>query len=45
MYSKIKIYVPYIVDYFSEYDNNYIPPKKYFWNVLSTINSDLAEKF
>ena len=45
MYPKSKNYVSNIVDYFPEYDDNYIPPKKYFWDVFSTINSDLAEKF
>ena len=45
MYPKSKNYVPNIVDYFPEYDDNYIHPKKYFWDVFSTINIDLAEKF
>ena len=45
MYPKSKNYVLNIVDYFPEFDDNYIPPKKYLWDVFSTINSDLAEKF
>ena len=45
MYLKSKNYVPNIVYYFSEYDDNYIPPKKYFWDVFSTTNSDLVIKF
>ena len=46
MYLNIKNYVPNIVEYFPEFDDNNIPPpKKYFWDMLSTINSDLEEKF
>ena len=42
MYPKSKNYVPFFVDYFPEYDDNYISSKKYFWEVFSTINSDQA---
>ena len=45
MYPKSKSYVPNIVEYFPEYDDNYIPPKKYFWDVFSTVNNNLADKF
>ena len=33
------------MDYFPEYDSNYVPAKKYFRNIFSTLNHELAEKF
>ena len=41
MYSKVKGYI----DGFSDYNESYIPPRKYFWDIFSTLNQELAEKF
>ena len=47
MYKKIKGYYPEIIDYFPEYLENpeYLPPKKYMWNIFSTKDSSMANKF
>ena len=45
MYSRIKGYIKGFSDYFPEYDANYILSRKYFWDIFSTINQDLEDKF
>ena len=45
MYSKVKGYIENFADYFPDYDESYIPPRKYFWDIFSTLNQELAEKF
>ena len=47
MYKKIKGYYPQIIDYFPEYKENseYMPSKKYLWNIFSTKDSSMANKF
>ena len=45
IYPKVKRYIENLVDYFSEYDSTYIPPRKYFWDIFSTLNKKLAENF
>ena len=45
MYSKIKGYIENFADYFPDYDERYIPPRNYFWDIFSTLNQELAEKF
>ena len=47
MYKKIKGYYPEIVDYFPEYQENpdYLPPKKFMWDIFSTKDSSMANKF
>ena len=47
MYKKIKGYYPEIIDYFPEYSENpdYLPPKKYMWDIFSTKDSNMASKF
>ena len=47
MYKKIKGYYPEIIDYFPEYLENpeYLPPKKYMWDIFSTKDSSIANKF
>ena len=45
MYSKVKGYIDNFSDYFPDYDESYIPPRKYFWDIFSTLNQELAEKF
>ena len=45
IYSKVKGYIVNLADYFPEYDSTYIPPRKYFWNIFSTLNQKFAEKF
>ena len=47
MYIKIKGYYECIIDYFPEYSENpdYIPPKRYLWDIFWTMDSDLANKF
>ena len=45
MYSKVKGYIDNFADYFPDYDESYIPPRKYFWDIFSTLNQELAEKF
>ena len=47
MYKRIKGYYPEIINYFPEYIENseYLPPKKYMWDVFSTRDSSMAHKF
>ena len=47
MYKKIKGYYPEIIDYFPEYLENpeYLPPKKYMWDIFSTKDSSMVNKF
>ena len=45
IYSKVKGYIDNFSDYFPDYDESYIPPRKYFWDIFSTLNQELAEKF
>ena len=45
MYAKVKGYIENLADYFPDYDESYIPPRKYFWDIFSTLNQELAEKF
>ena len=47
MYPKIKGYYPEIIDYFPEYKeaSDYIPPKKYMWDIFCTRNSNIANRF
>lgn len=47
MYKKIKGYHPDIINYFPEYQENpeYVPPKKFMWDVFSTKDSVIAAKF
>ena len=45
IYAKVKGYIENLADYFPEYDSTYIPPRKYFWDIFSTLNQKLAEKF
>lgn len=47
IYPKIKSYYPEIADYFPEYPEtkDYVPPKKYMWDVFSTFNEDVAQRF
>ena len=47
MYSKIKRHFPEIVSYFPEYEDqdHYLPQKRFMWDIFSTFNNDLANKF
>ena len=45
MYAKVKGYIENLADYFPDYDESYIPPRKYFWDIFSILNQELAEKF
>ena len=45
MYTKVKGYIENFADYFLDYEEGYIPPRKYFWDIFSTLNQELAEKF
>ena len=45
MYAKVKGYIENLADYFPDYDESYIPPRKCFWDIFSTLNQQLAEKF
>ena len=47
MYKRIKGYYSEIIDYFPEYIENpeYLPPKKYMWDVFRTRNLSMAHKF
>ena len=44
---KIKGYYESIIDYFPEYSENpeYIPPKRFLWDIFWTMDQDLANKF
>ena len=47
MYPKIKGYYHEIIDYFPEYEetSGFMPPKKYMWDILSTRDSNIANRF
>ena len=47
IYQKIKGYYPEIVIYFPEYSENpeYLPPKRFLWNIFSTKDSNMKNKF
>ena len=47
MYKKIKGYFPDIIDYFPDYKENpeYMPPKKYKWDIFSMKDSSMTNKF
>ena len=45
IYPKVKGYIENLADYFPEYDSTYIHPRKYFWDIFSTLNQKFAEKF
>ena len=45
IYPKVKGYIENLADYFPEYDFTYIPPRKCFWDIFSTLNQKLAGKF
>ena len=47
MYAKIKGYFDEFIEYFPEYEENpeYIPPKKFIWDIFWTIDSELANRF
>ena len=44
---KINGYYESIIDYFPEYSENpeYIPPKRFLWDIFWTMDPDLANKF
>ena len=46
-YIFITFFFPEIIDYFPEYRENpeYLPPKKYMWDIFSTKDSSMANKF
>ena len=45
MYTRVKGYIENLADYFPDYEHDYVPPRKYFWDIFSTLNQELAEKF
>ena len=47
IYQNIKEYYPEIVIYFPEYSENpeYLPPKRFLWDIFSTKDSNMASKF
>ena len=45
MYSEVKGYIDNYADYFPDYDEIYIPLRKYIWDIFSTLNQELVEKF
>ena len=45
MYARVKGYIENLTDYFPDYVHDYVPPRKYFWDIFSTLNQELAEKF
>ena len=45
MYPRVKGYIENLADYFPDYEHDYVPPRKYFWDIFSTLNQELAEKF
>ena len=49
IYPRVKDMYPEITDYFADYPDEdgdeYIPPKKYFWDVFNTCKPELASKY
>ena len=48
MYAKLKVNFEAFVEYFPDYGDSttdYVPPKKFFWDVFSTFDSELAERY
>ena len=44
MYPRVKEYIENLADYFPDYEHDMLP-RKYFWDIFSTLNQELAEKF
>ena len=44
MYPRVKGYIENLADYFPDYEHDYVP-KEVFWDIFSTLNQELAEKF
>ena len=42
---KSKGYIENFKDYFSDYDESYAHPRKYFWDISSTLNQEFTKKF
>ena len=38
-------FYPYLEDYFQIYNNSYIPPRSFFWQVFGTLHFDDAKRF
>ena len=34
MYERVKGYIENLIDYFPDYGNDYVPPRKYFWDIV-----------
>ena len=45
MYAKVKGYIENFADYFPDNEESYTPPRKYFWDIFSTLNHEFSEKF
>ena len=47
MYSRIKDYIEDAIDYFPDYKDtpDYLPPKKFMWDIFGTLDYDLACTF
>mgnify|MGYP003441658618 CR=1 FL=1 len=47
MYEQIKNYLPEAINYFPEYEDTpqFLPPKRFMWDVFSTLNFELATLF
>lgn len=45
IYPKVKKYLPEIDEYLPAYNEDYVPPFKFFWGILCTLDHELAEKF
>ena len=44
MYPRVKGYIEILTDYSPDYEDNYVP-KEVFWDIFSTLNQELVEKF
>ena len=45
MYPRIKGYINGFPDYFPDYKDGYVPPRKFMWDIFSTLDDNLAQRF
>jgi hypothetical protein len=43
LYENVKAHIPDLVYYFPEYEEEYIPSKKFFWDIFATLDYELAK--
>jgi hypothetical protein len=45
IYPRAKRYIENLPLYFPDYKDNYVPPRKFFWDIFNTLDNEIAEVF